>query len=146
MAVLLAIVSAWWILDSRDSPSLEVGLSSYLSRIESSSKASAISLASDALVSFKKSDQLTACKVAGVDHVLDRDPLPKFKLADQRVRTIDDKIVAQLVYSDRTTYFSVFVAPASIDFSFDKREITRTKVEEIRIERPFQSLCVLSMK
>ena len=64
-------------------------------------------------------------------HVGDELPLKGVPLTAQLVRSVDHKDVAQLVYANEETAFSVFIAPASVAFSFGDRQINEWQVEGI---------------
>ncbi|MCG8606152.1 zf-HC2 domain-containing protein [bacterium] len=131
MGLLLVIGLAWWMLGDILVERPQVSLTPYLTQIESSPKINAISEASFALVSFKSAEPLPACEAAGVAHVIDRDPLPEFELKEQRIRSIDKQDVVQLIYSNKKEYFSVFVAPETVDFDFEGRAITAVNLDKI---------------
>ncbi len=132
MAVVLVLIISWWSVDRgilKMSP--EVALSNYLEYIEKSSESKAISLAAEIFREFRNADRQRAFEAAGVAHVGDKLPLAGVPLTAQLVQSVDNKDVAQLVYANEETAFSVFIAPASMAFSFGDRQINDWQMEEI---------------
>jgi len=132
VAVVLVLVISWWSVDRgilKMSP--EVALSNFLEYIENSTESKAISLAAEVFKDFQSADRQRAFTAAGVAHVGDKLPLEGVPLTAQLVQSIDHKDVAQLVYANEECAFSVFIAPASVAFSFGDRQINDWQVEEI---------------
>jgi len=132
MAVVFVLIISWWSVDRgilKMSP--EVALSNFLEYIENSTESKAVSLAAEVFKEFQSADRQRAFAAAGVAHVSDELPLEEIPLTAQLVQSIDNKDVAQLVYANEEIAFSVFIAPASVDFSFGDRKINDWKMEEI---------------
>ena len=132
VAVVLVLSISWWSVDRgilKMSP--EVALSNFLEYIEKSTESKAISLAAEIFTEFQSADRQKAFEAAGVAHIGDKLPIEGVPLTAQLVQSIADQDVAQLVYANEESAFSVFIAPASVDFSFGDRQINEWQVEEI---------------
>jgi len=106
-----------------------VNLDPYLSRVETGHPGESILAASPG---FHAADEQAALRAAGVERVAAQPPLAGYSLVQQYVLRVDSEEAVQLGYGNGSEFFSVFVAPREVPFSFGKREIEPVELNGIQ--------------
>ncbi len=132
LALLLVVATAWWTIQRGllRTPNT-IGLDGFITIIERAMPNDVVRAAARSLKGFYVTPQERAFAIAGVTDVSDRLPLDGVSLTGTRMRTIETQEVVELTYSLHGQSFAVFVAPASVDFSFGERLITPAQLEDI---------------
>lgn len=108
----------------------QVSLDTFLGAIESHPKDTLVVL-SEAPTGFKDTDEQTALAAAGLDRVSKEIPLEGYKLVSHRLKRVDRRTAAQLVYQKGDRAFSVFVVTQPAEFSFGHRDVKTAEVDGI---------------
>ena len=109
-----------------------VNLDPYLSRVESAASGHPGESILAAPSGFHAADEQAALRAAGVERVAAEPPLAGYSLVQQHVLRLDGDEAVQLGYGNGSEFFSVFVAPRDIPFSFGKREIEPVELDGIQ--------------
>ena len=100
-----------------------VNLDPYLSRVETAASGHPGETILAAPPGFQAADEQAALRAAGVERVAAEPPLAGYSLVQQHVLRAGGEEAVQLGYGNGSEFFSVFVAPRDVPFSFGKREI-----------------------
>jgi anti-sigma factor RsiW len=109
-----------------------VNLDTYLSRVETAASGHSGEAILAAPPGFRAADEQTALRAAGVERVAAQPPLAGYSLVQQSVLRMGSEDAAQLGYGNGSEFFSVFVAPRKVPFSFGKREIESVELYGIQ--------------
>ena len=126
-----------------------VNLDPYLSRVETAASGHPGQAILAAPPGFQAADEQAAVRAAGVERVVGEPPLAGYSLVQQYVLRVGSEEAVQLGYGNGTEFFSVFVAPRELPFSFGKREIEPVELNGIQcneVSCPRTSTVVFSAK
>lgn len=109
-----------------------VNLDTYLARVETAASGHPEEAILAAPAGFQAADEQAALRAAAVEHVAAQPPLVGYSLVQRYVLRVGGAEAVQLGYGNGSDFFSVFVAPREVPFSFGKREIEPVELNGIQ--------------
>jgi anti-sigma factor RsiW len=100
-----------------------VNLDDYLSSVEKAASGRVGETIVAAPPGFEAAERHAALQAGGVESMAAVPPLAGYSLIQQHMLRVGEEKVVQLDYGNGSEFFSVFVAPREVPFSFGKRKI-----------------------